>query len=135
MRRGVDGFQVVAGVLALVCGPLRLARGAPAGWSILLMADGCVVLSWRWIVVHRVEFDVNGRLHALVLVTGLLCIWLAVVYLTRAADDLPRLLPGHDGDSEHFRVVPGVVALSVGIVMLARAVGEAHPRRGDGTAA
>jgi hypothetical protein len=51
------------------------------------------------------------------------------VYLTRAADDLPSLFPGHDADSEHFRVLPGVLTLAVGLVVLGRGVATALPAR------
>ncbi len=50
-------------------------------------------------------------------------------YLTRAADDLPSLFPGHDGDSEHYRIFPGLVALMTGLVGLGRTLPLVRPLR------
>ena len=54
---------------------------------------------------------------------------IAVIYLTRAANDLPSLFPGHDGDSENIRIPPGVATLAVGIFSLGCAIVMAHPTR------
>ena len=53
----------------------------------------------------------------------------ASLALTRAANDLPRLFPGHDADSENFRVIPGMVPLTVGVFALGRALAGVRPHR------
>src|SRR5579859_3171084 len=109
-----DGFQLASGVLALIAGPILLASGAPAGWSFLLMAAGALVLLAQWAIIAEIAFETSDSAQAVIAVIGVVCVGLAVVYLTRAANDLPRLFPGHDADSENFRLVPGMAALTVG---------------------
>jgi hypothetical protein len=124
-----DGFQLVSGVLALIAGPILLAKGAPAGWSLLLMATGALVLLAQWAIMAEITFETTDSAQAVIAVIGVVCVGLAVVYLTRAANDLPRLFPGHDADSENFRVIPGLVSLTVGLVALGRAFVSARPHR------
>ena len=127
-RRRVDGFQVVSGTLGVVSGLILLARGAPAGWSFLLVAAGVVILVAVWVISTEATFEALDRTHAMLAVVGVVCVALAVVYLTRAADDLPRGFPGHDGDSENFRLVPGMVMAFVGMVALGRMVASVGVR-------
>ena len=124
----VDGFQVVCGLLGILAGPFLLAHDAPAGWSLLLVAAGIVILSTQWAIARDIDLEIVDRFQIVLAVAGIVCVGIAAVYLTRAADDLPSLFPGH-GNSENFRVVPGVVSLVVGLVVLARAVAAAHPHR------
>ena len=124
-----DGFQLVSGVLALIAGPILLASGAPAGWSFLLMAAGALVLLAQWAITAEITFETTDSAQAVIAMIGVVCVGLAVVYLTRAANDLPRLFPGHDADSENFRLIPGMAALTVGIAALGRAFASARPHR------
>jgi hypothetical protein len=126
----VDGFQLFSGVLALVAAPIMLASDAPAGWSFFLLSVGIVLLLCHWAIANDVEFETLAWTDVMIGVAGLACIWLAVVYLTRDADGLPRLLPGYDGDNEHFLIVPGVLTLTVGAVFVFRTVAAARPRLG-----
>ena len=125
----VDGFATCSGLAAIATGPVLIARGAPAGWSFLLIATGMLLLLTQWVIANDIRFESSNRLQVLVALAGMACMAVAVVYLTRAANDLPSLFPGHDGDSEHFRIVPGIVTLTVGIVLLGRGLASAHPTR------
>lgn len=124
-----DGFHVVTGLLSVIAGPVMLIRGEPAGWSFLLIATGVTLLVTEWAIVHDIELVVMNRTDTFVAIAGVVCLAVAIVYLTRAANDLPSLFPGHDGDSEHFRLLPGILALTVGSAILGRAVIAARPRR------
>jgi hypothetical protein len=121
-----DGFQLVSGLVAMVAGPILLASGSPAGWSFLLMAAGALVLLAQWAITTEITFETTDSAQAVI---GVVCVGLAVVYLTRAANDLPRLFPGHDADSENFRVIPGMVPLTVGVFALGRALAGVRPHR------
>jgi predicted membrane channel-forming protein YqfA (hemolysin III family) len=125
----VDGFAICSGLAAIATGPALLARGGPAGWSFLLIATGLVLVVTQWVIASDMQFDLSDRVQVLTAVIGMACVAIAVVYLTRAANDLPRQFPGHDGDSEHFRVVSGVLTLTVGVVLFGRGVAASHPTR------
>jgi hypothetical protein len=127
--RKTDGFYLFTGVLSVVSAPAMLASGAPAGWSCLLFAAGLVILSTQVLTAYDVEFEIAGWAHVAALVVALLCLGVAVVYLTRAADDLPTVFPGHDADSEQFKLVPGAIALGIGVVLLGRTLALAHTTR------
>jgi hypothetical protein len=124
-----DGFHLVAGLLGVATGPVLLMRGAPAGWSFMLIAAGLVILATQWAIVYDVHFEMNDPAKIALAVAGMACVAVAVVYLTRAADDLPSLFPGHDGDSEHFRILPGTLSLMLGLVVFGRAVASMRPAR------
>ena len=128
-NHNIDGFQLFVGLLAVVTAPLMLAAGEPAGWSLLLLAAGIVVLVANVMVAFEIDYDIDGPRHVLAFLVAGLFLTIAVPYLTRAANDLPTFFPGHDGDSEHFRLTPGLLALAVGMIVLARAIAAAHPRR------
>ena len=127
--RQADGFQTISGLLAVATGPLLLVHGEPAGWSFLLIATGIALLATQWIIVSEVQFEALDRTALIQAVVAMACAAIAVVYLTRAANDLPSLFPGHDGDSENFRIVPGIVALIVASALFTRAVIAARPAR------
>jgi hypothetical protein len=127
--RRADAFPTISGLLGIATGPVLLATGAPAGWSFLLIAAGVVLLAAQWTIAHDIALDLTGRMQVVAALIGIACVAVAVVYLTRAADDLPSLFPGHDADSEHFRVLPGVLTLAVGLVVLGRGVATALPAR------
>jgi hypothetical protein len=123
----LDKAPLVIGIVALVAAPFMLWRHEPAGWSILLLIDGVVLVAVHWVVNRDIDLHLRGRDHAAIAILGVLLLWIAVLYLTRAADDLPRLLPGHDGDSEQLRVVPGLVALTASAAVFGRAILTALP--------
>jgi hypothetical protein len=124
-----DGFQLIAGLLGVTTGPLLLVQGAPAGWSFMVIAAGLVILATQWAIVYDVHFEMSDPAKIALAVAGIACLAVAVVYLTRAADDLPSLFPGHDGDSEHFRIVPGTLSLMLGLAVFGRAVASMRPVR------
>jgi len=121
-RRRADGFHIASGLLGVASGSILLARRAPAGWSLLLIAAGGAVLLIQGVIASDIRFATTDNRPHLNAATAMAFVTIAVVYLTRAADDLPSLFPGHDGDSEHFRILPGTLILLIGIVLLARAV-------------
>jgi len=125
----LDGFQLLSGVLAVVAAPIMLVLGAPAGWAFLILAAGTFVLLAQWVIVADITFEDPDAAHIVLCVVGMLCVGLAVVYLTRAANDLPTIFPGHDPHSENFRLIPGILSLSVGIVAVGVTVARSHPRR------
>jgi hypothetical protein len=126
-----DGFQTASGLFGLPTGVIMLTRGAPAGWSFLLIAGAIAVLAAQCIFVFDVRFDATDSTPLLLAAAAMVFVAIAVVYFTRAANDLPSLFPGHDGDSENFRILPGIVTLTVGVVLLARAVAAAQPTRAN----
>jgi hypothetical protein len=126
---GIDGFHLLSGLLAVVGAPIMLAMGAPAGWSFLILAAGLIVLVTQWSLFAGITFESIDPVNALLSGIGTVCIGLAVVYLTRAADDLPTVFPGFDADSERFRLIPGVVLLMLGAVAVGRALASIRPRR------
>jgi len=131
----LDGFQVLSGLLGVIAGPIMLVMGAPAGWAFLIIVTGGLALVAQWAIVNDVTFDVPDATAIVLGVVGVVCLAIAIVYLTRAANDLPTAFPGHDPDSENFRLIPGIVTLTVGAVALARAVASIHPTRHPATSA
>ena len=127
--RTLDGFQIVSGVIALVAGGILWATEFPAGWSCLVVAGGLVILATQWILRHDLDIEITSRVAVVLGVAGAVAIVAAVLYFTKAANDLPVLLPGHDGDSEHLRLIPGVIALLIGVVAVARAATGVHLHR------
>jgi hypothetical protein len=125
----LDGFQLLSAFLAVTGGPIMLAAGAPAGWSFLLIAAGITLLLAQWAIVSDVTFEPLRATDVVLSIAGMVCVGIAIVYLTRAADDLPTLFPGYDVDSESFRLVPGFVTLTVGAAALGRAIASTRPRR------
>jgi hypothetical protein len=126
--RRVDAFPMISGLLGIATGPILLMRGAPAGWSFLLIAAGITLLAVQWAIANDVQFEIT-RAQVLATLVGIACLAIAVVYLTRSADDLPSLFPGHDGDSEQFRLLPGILTLAVGLVFFGRGLASALPAR------
>jgi hypothetical protein len=127
--RPADGFQILTGIIAVVTGPLLLWHGDPAGWSFMLIAAGIVLLAVQWIIVADLHFAPLDRAMFIEAAVAMTCTAIAIVYLTRAANDLPSLFPGHDGDSENFRIVPGVVALVAASALFTRTAIAARPAR------
>ncbi len=127
--RKADGFQTASGVLAITTGPFLLACHQPAGWTFLIMASGVALLGTQYVLMHDITFEAVDTKSFLQVAVAIASAVVAVVYLTRAANDLPSLFPGHDGDSEQFRILPGVVMLTIGAVLFIRAVLEAKPTR------
>jgi hypothetical protein len=124
-----DQFPTISGLLGAAAGPILVARGAPTGWSLLLSTVGLTLLSIQWLIAKDIALDFAGPRHVAIVLGGVACIAIAVVYLTRAASDLPLLFPGRDADSEHYRIVPGVVTLLVGLIVFGRSAIAAVPVR------
>jgi hypothetical protein len=125
----LDGFHLLSGVVGVIAGPIMLLMGAPAGWAFLVIAAGSLVLVAQWAIVAEITFDAPDTTAIFVGVVGAVFLAIAIVYLTRAANDLPTIFPGYDPASENFRLVPGILTLIVGAVALARAVVSVHPTR------
>jgi len=125
----LDGFQLLSAFLAVIAGPIMLAADAPAGWSFLLIATGITLLLAQWAIVADVSFEPLSPTDVVLSIAGMVCVGIAIVYMTRAADDLPTFFPGHNVDSETFKLVPGVVTLTVGAAALGRAIASTRPRR------
>jgi hypothetical protein len=124
-----DLFPTMSGLLGAAAGPILVARGAPTGWSLLLSALGLTLLSIQWLIAKDIAVDFAGPRHVAMALGGAACIAIAVVYLTRAASDLPLVFPGRDADSEHYRIVPGIVTLMVGVIVFGRSALAAVPVR------
>jgi hypothetical protein len=125
----LDGFQLLSGIASTIAGPVMLIMGAPAGWSFLIMSAGICVLLAQWALVREIRFEVPDATMVALGFAGIVCVGVAVVYLTRAANDLPSAFPGYDRDSENFSLLPGILSLTVGAVALARAIASVHPSR------
>jgi hypothetical protein len=125
----LDGFQVVSGLLAVVAGPFMLAAGFPAGWAFLAIVAGIVVLLAQWAIAAEITVDRPDTVTIALGIIGIACIGIAIVYLTRAADDLPTIFPGYDADTENFKLVPGITTFTVGAVVLARVLAHVHLAR------
>ena len=116
-------------MLGVVAAPIMLVMGAPSGWSLLILAAGLILLVTQWAVVAGITFDAPDPVGRALGVVGSCCLGLAAVYLTRAADDLPSLVPGFDPGSDRILTLPGIVLLLVGTVAAGRSVASVRPRR------
>jgi hypothetical protein len=125
----LDGFQLFSGLASVCAGPIMLGMGAPAGWAFLIMGAGILVVLAQSAIVAEITFDQPAATTVLLALVGVTFVGIAVIYLTRAANDLPTVFPGYDSTSENFRVIPGLVALAAGIVCLGRAITNVHPTR------
>jgi len=125
----LDGFQLFSGLASVCAGPIMLGMGAPAGWAFLIMGAGILVVLAQSAIVAEISFDEPAATTVLLALVGVVLVGIAVIYLTRAANDLPTVFPGYDGTSENFRVIPGLVALASGIFCLGRAITNVHPTR------
>ena len=128
----MDGFQLASGLVALIAAPMLLATGTSPAQCLLLFGSGIVIVAAQWVIAFDAELQPLDRAHTVLAVFGVACLLLAMTYLTRSADDLPRLLPGHDADSHSLQFVPGVVSLLVATVALARTAAIVRPRHGSG---
>jgi hypothetical protein len=125
----LDAFPLVAGIVSVIFGSLMLWHGERTGWSLLLIAIGIVLLATHWITARPVDYVPLTRSQSLWAVVALACVWVAVIYFSRGADDLPRMFPGHSGRSEHYRLLQGGTVLLLGVVLLARIVARVRPTR------
>ena len=125
----LDGFHLLSGGLGVIAGLIMLLMGAPAGWAFLVIATGALVFVVQWAIVAEITFEMPDATAIVVGVVGAVLLAVAIVYLTRAANDLPTIFPGYDPASENFRLIPGILTLIVGAVAVARAVASVHPTR------
>jgi len=125
----LDGFQLLSGLASIIAGPVMLLMGAPAGWAFLIMGAGTLVLVAQWAILAEVTFEAPDPATIALAVAGVVSIAIAVVYLTRAANDLPTVFPGYDPDTENFQLIPGIFTLAMGAAALARAIASVHPTR------
>jgi len=93
------------------------------------MAAGILVLVAQWAILAEITYDVPNATTIALGVAGVVCSALAVVYITRAADDLPTFFPGYDSGSENFQLIPGIISLTVGAAAIATAIASVHPTR------
>ncbi len=128
-RQDIDGFQLLSGVLAVIAGPVMLVCGSPAGWAVLVGALGVVLLVCQWAIVMDVQFADPTLRHLLAAVFGVGVLWIATLYLSRAADDLPHLLPGRARHSDHMYIARGLALFVLGAYLCTRAIVDAHPSR------
>ena len=98
---GNGAFGVIVGTVLLFGDPR-----VPHGWSCLVIACGAILLVGAVLDVLEIETTVKPEtIVAVVVVAALLA--LTALYFTHPAEDLPRYLSGHDGDSQHLRVWHG----------------------------
>ena len=129
MDHRIDRFPLVAGLVAVLTSPLMLWQGERIGWCVLLFVTGIVLLVTYWLIAHDVAFEPITQAQIVMALVGVACSWVAVIYLTRAADDLPEMFPRHSSGSEHYRLLPGIVMLVVGVVLVGAAIAQARPHR------
>ncbi len=114
--------------MSVVAGPFLLAGGEPAGWTFLLMAAGLVLLGVEYVLYNDIRLQ-HATAMSVFFAAAIVLGTIGIVYFTRAANDLPSAFPDHDADSEHFRMLPGVMTLAIGLVLAGRAIAESHPTR------
>jgi hypothetical protein len=109
------GYLLGNGVFAVVIGVVLLFADAsviPRGWSCLLIGGGATVIGAA--VLLALDIDVApgpDTLRGALAISALF--FVTALYFTHPAEDLPRLLPGHDGDSQHLCVTYGLTTLLV----------------------
>ena len=123
----MDRFPFVVGGAALAFAPVAFAMGS-AFWVVLALAGVVLVGSC---VATRDEFELlrPTAANTAIALIGIACLVLALIYVARDADALPRLLPGHDGDSERGHLGAGVLLALVGAVLVTRSAMEVRFRR------
>ena len=124
-------FMLANGVFGVVSGLILLfadRRVVPSGWACLVIGCGAVLVGGAALIGCDIEVSPGPEtIAAAIVVVGLFAI--AALYLTHPAEDLPRFLPGHDGDSQHLRSVYGTVTAVVAVIALRSAYLSASPRR------
>ena len=124
-------FMLGNGIVGLVAGTVLLfgdGRVVPHGRSCLVVACGVILLAGAALELLDIETSVEPRtVVAGVFVVALF--GLAALYFTHPAEDLPRFLIGHDGDSQHLRVLDGAASACAALVALRFAYVYSSPRR------
>ena len=124
-------FMLANGVFGVVAGLVMVfadRRVVPSGWACLVTGCGAVLLAGAALIGFDIEVSPGPDTFAVgIVVVGLFAI--AALYLTHPAEDLPRLVPGHDGDSQHLRSLYGAVTAAMASVALRIAYLSASPRR------
>lgn len=119
-RRWLDahpdfGYLFGNGLFAVVIGVVVLftdARAIPHGWSCLLIGAGASVVGAAVLVAMDIDVAPGPDTVKSAIAISVL-FFVTTLYLTHPAEDLPRLLPGHDGDSQHLCVTYGLTTLLV----------------------
>jgi hypothetical protein len=116
------GFMVVSGAFEVFAGALLLFAGAPGGWACFVIVSGAALLAF--------DIEIEPGMATLVAVTVVVGLFaMTSLYFTHRADDLPRLLPGHDGDSQQLRALHGIASALFACIALRVAYLSATPRR------
>jgi hypothetical protein len=107
------------GAFCVASGIVLLLANAPvaSGWACLNIGVGMVLLGGGLLIAFDLEVE-PGRATATFALVAILLIALTALYWTHPAEDLPRLLPGHDGDSQHLRVLNGLAVALIASVAL-----------------
>ena len=126
MEDGV--FPILAGASAFACGSGMLALGVPAGWALVVIACGVALVVGGLVIELDVDVDLDIW-TATALAATLIIFTVGWVYATHSAEDLPRLLPGHDADSEHYRASLAFLAFASSLLAFGGVVALARPRR------
>jgi hypothetical protein len=122
------GFMVVSGAFEVFAGALLLFAGAPGGWACFVIGCGVTVMSGAALLAFDIEIEPGmATLVAVTVVVGLFA--MTSLYFTHRAEDLPRLLPGHDGDSQQLRALHGITSALFACIALRVAYLSATPRR------
>jgi hypothetical protein len=122
------GFMLAGGLFDICGGVFVFLTGAPAGWACMVIGCGAVLLAGAALI----GFDIAIEPQAATLIAGIVVVVsfaIASLYLTHPAEDLPRLLPGHDVDSERLRVTYGAVSTLIACSATWIAFLSALPRR------
>jgi hypothetical protein len=116
-HRGDLVFPMANGVFGVAAGALMLLSGWATVRSLLVVGCGLALLVSTCMLAARYELVIRPATICYATVS-LTCLIVGVVYLTRAANDLPRLLPGYDADSDQWLVLPGLLSLTISLVLV-----------------
>ncbi len=124
------GYMLAAGIVGFVTGVLMLTLGRStfvSGWACLTVGCGAALLVGA--VLIEFEIDVAPSRDTVIAAgLSLALIAVAALYLTHPAEDLPRLLPGHDADSQHLLVTYGLLTALLSLLPLKVMYATARPR-------
>ena len=112
------GYAIGSGVVGIIGGTSMLIIGGnvfTSGWACLTLACGVVLLVGAVLIAFDIDIspDRETAVAAAILVA---LAGLAALYLTHPAEDLPRLIPGHDSDSQQIHVLYGLAVALVALL-------------------